>query len=135
MGTVAYMSPEQAEGKTVDARSDIFSLGSVLYEMISGNQAFQGDSTLSTLSAILNKEAGPLSADIPRDLERIVTRCLRKDPLRRFQAMSDLKVELEELKNEAESGRLQVVPAVVKRASPFRLAVVAFAVIALVAAS
>ncbi len=98
MGTVAYMSPEQAEGKAVDARSDIFSFGSVLYEMISGKQAFQGDSTLSTLSAILNKEVAPLSADIPHDLEKIVTRCLRKDPARRFQAMADLKVELEELK-------------------------------------
>jgi serine/threonine protein kinase/dipeptidyl aminopeptidase/acylaminoacyl peptidase len=134
IGTVAYMSPEQAEGKAVDARSDIFSFGSVLYEMISGKQPFQADSTLSTLSAILNKEAGPLSAGIPHDLERIVTRCLRKDPARRFQAMADLKVELEELKNEAESGRLQVLPAVVKRVSPFPLAVVAVTVVALIVA-
>ena len=68
MGTVAYMSPEQAEGKTVDARSDIFSLGSVLYEMISGKQAFQGDSTLSTLSAIIEKDPPPLGAKVPPDL-------------------------------------------------------------------
>ena len=134
MGTVTYMSPEQAEGKTVDARSDIFSLGSVLYEMISGKQAFQGDSTLSTLSAIIEKGPPPLSAKVPPDLERIVTRCLREDPARRFQAMADVKVELEELKTASESGRLQGVPAVAKRVSPFRLAVVALAVIACIAA-
>ncbi len=69
MGTVAYMSPEQAEGKAVDARSDIFSFGSVLYEMLTGRQAFQGDSTISTLSAIIEKDPPPLSAEIPRDLE------------------------------------------------------------------
>jgi eukaryotic-like serine/threonine-protein kinase len=134
MGTVAYMSPEQAEGKAVDVRSDIFSFGSLLCEMLTGKQAFQGDSTLSTLSAIIEKDPPPLSADIPPLLERIVTRCLRKDPARRFQAMADLKVELEELKEAAESGRLQVIHAVVKRVSPVRLAVVAFVVIALIGA-
>jgi len=134
MGTVAYMSPEQAEGKAVDARSDIFSFGSVLYEMLTGRQVFRGDSTISTLSAIIEKDPPPLSADIPPLLERIVTRCLGKDPSRRFQHMDDVKVELEELKREAESGRLQVVPAVGRRVSPIRLAVVAVAVIAIIAA-
>jgi eukaryotic-like serine/threonine-protein kinase len=133
IGTVAYMSPEQAEGKAVDARSDIFSFGSVLYETLTGRQAFHGDSTISTLSAIIEKDPPPLNAEIPHDLERIITRCLRKDPARRFQAMSDLKVELEELNEAAESGRLKVGAAVEKRVSPVRLAVV-FAVIALVAA-
>ena len=89
VGTVSYMSPEQAEGKKVDARSDIFSFGSVLYEMVSGQQAFQGDSKMSTLAAILNQEPKPISQlvpGIPRDLEKIINRCLRKDPERRFQA-------------------------------------------------
>ncbi len=105
VGTVAYMSPEQAEGKPLDARSDIFSFGSVLYEMVNGRRAFQGDSKISTLSAILNQEPKPLE-DVPHDLEKVITRCLRKDPERRFQNMSDLKVELAELREESESGSL-----------------------------
>jgi Tol biopolymer transport system component/predicted Ser/Thr protein kinase len=109
VGTTSYMSPEQAEGKRVDARSDIFSFGSVLYEMISGRRAFHGDSKLSTLSAILKEDPQPVSelvTDAPRDLEKIIARCLRKDPDRRFQTMADLKVALEELKEDSESGRL-----------------------------
>jgi len=106
VGTVAYMSPEQAEGKKVDARSDIFSFGSMLYEMLTGQRAFQGDSKISTLSAILNKEPAPLSAEIPHDLEKVVTRCLRKDPDRRFQHMDDVKIALLELKEESDSGTL-----------------------------
>ncbi len=106
MGTVAYMSPEQAESRTVDGRSDIFSFGSMLYEMLTGRRAFQGDSKISTLSAILSKEPAPLSVEVPRDLEKVVARCLRKNPDRRFQHMEDLKVALEELKEESDSGRL-----------------------------
>lgn len=107
LGTISYMSPEQAEGKSVDARSDIFSFGSVLYEMLTGQKAFQGDSKLSTLSAILREEPKPIAqiaADIPRDLGKIIQRCLRKDPDRRFQHMVDLKVALQEVKEESESG-------------------------------
>jgi len=110
VGTVAYMSPEQAEGKRVDARSDIFSFGSMLYEMVTGRQPFRGDSKLSTLSAILKDEPKPVSAlsvGAPRDLEKVINRCLRKDPVRRFQHMADLKVALEELKQESESGTLE----------------------------
>jgi len=109
LGTVAYMSPEQAEGKGVDARSDIFSFGSMLYEMVTGRRAFQGDSKLSTLSAILKDDPKPVSAvspDTPSDLEKLIIRCLRKDPNRRFQHMADVKVALEELKEESESGKL-----------------------------
>ena len=109
VGTTAYMSPEQAEGKKVDARSDIFSFGSVLYEMVTGRRAFHGDSKLSTLSAILKDDPKPVSSitpDVPRDLEKIISRCLRKDPERRFQHMADLKVALEELKEESDSGKL-----------------------------
>jgi serine/threonine protein kinase len=121
VGTVAYMSPEQAEGKKVDARSDIFSFGSVFYEMLTGRRAFQGDSNLSTLAAIIHKEPDLLLADMPHDLARLVARCLRKDPNRRFQYMKDLKVELEELKEESDSGRLAAAP-VAKRQPRRRLA-------------
>jgi serine/threonine protein kinase len=111
VGTVSYMSPEQAEGKKVDARSDIFSFGALLYEMVTGRRAFDGDSKLSTLSAVLREEPKPASQiveGLPRELERIITRCLRKNPERRFQTMADLKVALQELKEESDSGTLQV---------------------------
>jgi len=113
VGTVSYMSPEQAEGKKVDGRSDIFSFGALLYEMVTGHRAFQGDSKLSTLSAILREEPKPASqivGGLPRELERIISRCLRKNPERRFQTMADLKVVLEELKEESDSGTLGAVP-------------------------
>jgi len=116
VGTVAYMSPEQAEGKPVDARSDIFSFGSVLYEMVTGRKAFQGDSKISTLAAILREEPAPVSrvsGGIPQELERVITRCLRKDPVRRFQHMDDVKIALEELKEESDSGKSASQPAVV----------------------
>jgi Tol biopolymer transport system component/predicted Ser/Thr protein kinase len=103
VGTAAYMSPEQAEGKPVDARSDIFSFGAVLYEMVTGQPAFRGDSRMSTLAAVLHKEPPPMGAKIPRELERIILRCLRKDPARRFHHMVDLKVELEDVKVESDS--------------------------------
>ena len=107
VGTVAYMSPEQAEGKKVDARSDIFSFGSVLYEMVTGRRAFPGDSSASTMAAVLKGDPKPpsqLVEGIPRDFERIILRCLRKDPARRFQHVTDLKVDLAELKEATESG-------------------------------
>ena len=107
LGTVAYMSPEQAEGKKVDARSDIFSFGSVLYEMLSGKRAFEADSKASTQGAIIHKEPAPLGGRIPHDLEKAITRCLRKNADRRFQHMADLKVALEELKDESDSGALE----------------------------
>jgi len=109
VGTVGYMSPEQAEGKPVDARSDIFSFGSVLYEMLTGQRAFQGETKASTIAAILREEPKPISdvvQGLPREVERVVKRCLRKDPAHRFQHMDDLKVALEELKEESDSGEL-----------------------------
>jgi serine/threonine protein kinase len=109
IGTVSYMSPEQAEGKKVDARSDIFSFGAVLYEMVTGRKAFEGDSKLSTLAAIVKQEPKAVSQLVPgtpADLEKIINRCLRKDPERRFHHMEDLKVELQELKEESDSGKL-----------------------------
>jgi Tol biopolymer transport system component/predicted Ser/Thr protein kinase len=107
MGTPSYMSPEQAQGKPVDARSDIFSFGSLLYEMLTGKRAFRGDTKLSILSAILEKEPEPVTSickEIPTELERIITRCLRKYADRRFQHMDDVKAALEDLKEESESG-------------------------------
>ena len=80
VGTLAYMSPEQAQGKTVDARSDVFSFGSVLYEMLTGRRAFQGESKAMTLASILEKEPQPISeivAGAPPEVERVLARCLR----------------------------------------------------------
>jgi len=114
VGTVSYMSPEQAEGKKVDARSDIFAFGAVLYEMATGRRAFQSDTRMSTLAAILHKEPPPassISPGVPRDLEKIILRCLRKDPARRFQHMDDLKVSLEELLEEKDAGPWPLPPA------------------------
>jgi eukaryotic-like serine/threonine-protein kinase len=111
IGTVAYMSPEQADGHKVDERSDIFSLGAVLYEMITGRRAFPGVSKLSTLAAVLNNEPKPLGQStegVPREVERIIMRCLRKDPQRRWQSMADLKVALEDVLEEMESGKAVV---------------------------
>ena len=108
VGTVAYMSPEQADGHKVDERSDIFSLGAVLYEMIAGRRAFAGDSKLSTLAAVLHNEPKPVgqaAEGVPREVERIIMRCLRKDPERRWQSMADLKVALEDALEELESGK------------------------------
>jgi serine/threonine protein kinase/Tol biopolymer transport system component len=113
LGTVSYMSPEQAEGKKIDARSDIFSFGCVLYEMVTGRKAFQRDSKMSTLAAILREEprlASQIAKDLPLELERIITRCLKKDPRRRFQHVGDVQVELVELKEEVDSGALASAP-------------------------
>ena len=107
LGTVSYMSPEQAEGKRIDVRSDIFSFGSILYEMLTGKRAFQSDTMVSTLSAILRDEpepVGPIADDARGDLEGIISRCLRKDPDRRWNSMSDLKSALEDLREESPSG-------------------------------
>ncbi len=99
MGTAAYMSPEQAEGRNLDARSDIFSFGLILYEMLSGQRAFARDTWIATLAAILRDEPRPLReirAAVPASLERHVARCLRKDPAQRFQTMLDVKRALVE---------------------------------------
>jgi len=108
-GTAAYMSPEQAEGKPVDARSDIFAFGAVLYEMVTGRRAFQRDSQASTIAAVLLEQpesVAAIIADAPRDLEKIISRCLRKDPAQRFQGMADVQVALKELKEDFDSGTL-----------------------------
>ncbi len=94
IGTVSYMSPEQAEGKHVDARSDIFSFGDVLYEMVTGKRAFEGRSGISTLSSILRDDVKPIyqsAPDVPPGLEQIILRCLPKDPASRWQTMKEIE--------------------------------------------
>ncbi len=118
VGTVAYMSPEQAEGKPVDPRSDVFSLGIILYEMATGERPFKGDTTVSVLSSILKDTPPPVTrsnASLPRDVARIVNRCLMKEPARRFQSAVGLATELTELKHESDSGELAAVTGEVRR--------------------
>ena len=105
LGTIPYMSPEQLEGRQVDHRSDVFSMGVVLHEMITGERPFKGDSSASLISAILRdrpESVSRLRADAPPALERVILRCLQKDPERRFQTAKDLRIELEELPNARE---------------------------------
>jgi serine/threonine protein kinase/Tol biopolymer transport system component len=100
LGTLGYMSPEQCRGATIDARSDIFSFGAVLYEMISGKRAFRDDTTADAITSILKEEPPELSAagrDVPPVLERIVHHCLEKDPAARFRSASDIAFALEAL--------------------------------------
>jgi len=106
IGTSGYMSPEQAEGDTIDSRSDIFSLGVVLYEMVAGHPPFQGRTESHTRVSILDHEPTPLlehSAEVPRQLERIVHKALAKDRAKRYQTVTDLKLDLEQLRDELRS--------------------------------
>jgi eukaryotic-like serine/threonine-protein kinase len=107
VGTAAYMAPEQATGGTVDARTDIFSFGAMLYEIVTGSRAFPGASTAETLSAVIRAQPKPPSAvvaAIQGDLEKVILRCLRKDPQRRYQHIADVKVALEDVREDSESG-------------------------------
>jgi eukaryotic-like serine/threonine-protein kinase len=112
-GTVGYMSPEQATGKPLDARSDVFSFGVTLYEMVTGKRAFAGDSTAEVLAAVVRDDPKPpseLLATVPRELDRLIQRCLRKEPLRRFQTMIDVRLELEQIEEDSRSSRPGFVP-------------------------
>src|SRR6185295_16712040 len=103
MGTSGYMSPEQALGEAIDERTDIFSLGVVLYEMIAGTPPFQGKTESHTRVSIIDHEHVPLSehaANVPRQLERIISKALAKDRLKRYQTITDLKLDLEQLRDE-----------------------------------
>jgi Tol biopolymer transport system component len=115
LGTAGYMSPEQVRGQVVDHRSDIFSLGAILYEMLSGKRAFEGKTAADTMSAILKEEPAELSASgrsLPPALARIVDRCLEKDPAERFQSARDLAFNLELLgREETGSGAAVALPA------------------------
>jgi TolB-like protein/predicted Ser/Thr protein kinase len=95
VGTAAYMSPEQAQAKPLDARSDIFSFGLVLYEMLSGQRAFSADTGIAIMAAIVRDE--PRLSKVPPEMERIITRCLRKNPTDRFQTMGEVRAALEQV--------------------------------------
>ena len=121
LGTVSYMSPEQAEGKRVDPRSDVFSFGAVLYEMLTGRKAFVGDSAISTLSAILRDEAAPIAQivpGVPAELDQIIHRALRKDPDQRWQSMKDMQMELVGLLQKSDSGILVLPPVAAQKNRP-----------------
>ncbi|MBI3447507.1 MAG: serine/threonine-protein kinase [Acidobacteria bacterium] len=110
LGTASYMSPEQARGLPVDARSDIFSFGIVLYEMVTGAPPFRGATSMDVMSAILHKEVAPpsqVNAEAPPELERIVGKCLEKEPGERYHDSRDLAVDLRRLKRDTESQPLR----------------------------
>jgi dienelactone hydrolase len=100
-GTAAYMSPEQVESREIDSRSDVFSFGALLYEMLTGQRAFNGETTISVMSAILRAEPEPIRvqmANAPPELERLITRCLRKKPEDRIQGMEEVKAVLSDIR-------------------------------------
>jgi serine/threonine protein kinase len=109
LGTVAYMSPEQVRGETLDARTDIFSLGAVLYEMATGRRAFPGNTSGTISDGILNRTplpAGRVSPGVPPNLEGIINKSLEKDRALRYQKASDVRADLQRLKRDADSARV-----------------------------
>jgi len=138
LGTVGYMSPEQVRGGVVDARTDLFSFGAVLYEMLSGKRAFQGETPADTMSAILREEPPDLTQvvhDLPPMLERIVRRCLEKQPDARFHSAHDLAFALEALATTSSSAGVPALPGPAPRRWSVRaaLAAVALAVLGVAA--
>jgi Tol biopolymer transport system component len=137
VGTVPYMSPEQAEGRRLDARSDIFSLGVMLYQMATGERPFRGDGAMSVISSILKDSPHPpseLNPALPRELDRIIRRCLAKDPARRYQSAIDLRNDLEELLQQVESGEVFVAARPIpRRRLPWRPALIVVIALSLIA--
>ncbi len=113
VGTIAYMSPEQVRAKPLDASTDLFSFGAVLYEMATGALPFHGESTGVIFDCILNRAPVPpvrLNSDLPAELERIITKCLEKDRNLRYQHASDIRTDLQRLKRDTESTRMPAAP-------------------------
>ncbi|HLN79854.1 MAG TPA: serine/threonine-protein kinase, partial [Thermoanaerobaculia bacterium] len=113
LGTVGYMSPEQVRGKPADHRSDIFAFGAILYEMLSGQRAFKGDSAVETMNAILIRDlpepSGPEEGNLPQLLDRIVRHCIEKNPEERFQSVRDVAFDLEALSGSTSSATQQLI--------------------------
>jgi eukaryotic-like serine/threonine-protein kinase len=131
LGTLGYMSPEQVRGRTADARSDIFSFGAILYEMLSGRRAFQRDTAADTMSAILREDPPELSSmnpQLPPALDRIVHHCLEKDPEARFHSAHDLAFQLQFPASDEISG-IAAAPAAKRRMAPALLAIGAIALL------
>ena len=141
LGTVAYMSPEQARGEALDARSDVFSCGAVLYEMATGRQPFAGSTSAVIFDAILNKApVSPvkLNPELPAELERIVNTALEKDRDLRYQSASELKTDLKRLKRDSESaksGKVAAAPAPAPAPSRWRIPAAVAAIVALALAT
>jgi len=117
-GTAAYMSPEQAQGGRADARSDIFSFGALLYQMVTGRRAFPGENVITILAGVINQQPAPLATlvpNIPQQLDWIIVQCLKKDPNRRIQHIVDVKIALE-----AVIEQLEAPPAPVPRVRTLR---------------
>ena len=137
LGTMAYMSPEQARAKELDARTDLFSFGAVLYEMATGQLPFRGDSTATTFDAILNRApVAPvrLNSDVPAELERVINKCLEKDRNLRYQHASEIRTDLQRLRRDTDSSKSAAIdpaPFSRKRRWPW-VAAVALGVVALI---